>query len=97
MSDENPLVKQSSLDDIAENCTLACLEHGANLYRNIISACFESKFQGMDECMNFIDSMIHADISHLTGAEQRAVLLTLNNIRIAFAHQRELIIKAYDK
>jgi len=97
VNDENPLIDNHSIDDIAELCAESCLESGVNVYKLVLDACFQSKSQGVDECMHLIDSMLNADTSQLTRNERNMMLQTLNNLRTFCAYQRELMIKSYDK
>lgn len=97
MNDGNPLSKQLSLDDLAKQYTTKCLSPGANIYNTILHACFQSKAQGIDECIHLIDSMINADNSQMSKNERNVMLRTLHNLRTSYAYQRELIIRTYDK
>lgn len=96
MSKDNPLINQPSIDDIAAQCASLCLETDANVYSLILNACFKSKFQGIDDCINLIDSMLNADTSQLTKNERNMMLRTLNNLRTSYVYQMELMIKNYD-
>lgn len=97
MSKENPLINQLSIDDIATQCASLCLEADVSIYNLILNACFKSKFHGIDECINLIDNMLNADMSQLTNSERNIMILTLNNLRISYVYQMELMIKKYDQ
>lgn len=70
MSEENPLTKKASLEIIAERCSSSILSSKEDTHRLVLDACFYAKAQGIDECMDLIDSMLNSDTSQLTRNEK---------------------------
>ena len=96
MTDENPLLKQKSIESIVDGCLLM-LEESAELQDVLVSACYNSKAQAIDECINDIDSMLHAQRKFLNRDERNMLDGTLHNLRGLLSARREVLIARYDK
>ncbi len=95
MSD-NPLIKQQSLEDLAKHCVAQCEYPDADVFNTVLTACFQAKALGIDECINAVDCMLNSNTQYLNSHEKNMLIQTLNNLRLSYAYKRESIIKTYE-
>jgi hypothetical protein len=97
VTDENPLLKQKSIESIVGSCIQLLENETTEIEDVLISACYQSKAQTIDECINDIDSMLHAQRKFLNRDERNMLDGTLHNLRGLLSARREALIAKYDR
>jgi len=100
---ENPLYASRDIKDISSEVINKWKdkldsEDLAKIRADIILACYESKMQGVDECMQILDGTLNANTKkHLTSKEHELIQQILSNLRLMMSWRREMAIKTFEK